>query len=147
MKIIQHNKKIFHDYLVLETKEAGIVLKGTEVKSLRDSHLKLNEAFCRFKGHELFLVEAEITPYAYAKFFNHEADRDRKLLLSKRELRNWKAKVMEKGLTIVPIKMYFNDEGLAKVEIALVKGKHLYDKREDLKQKDIQREIDRHMKR
>jgi SsrA-binding protein len=147
MKIIQHNKKVYHEYFILESKEAGIVLKGTEVKSLRENRLNITEAFCKFTNNELFLVGAQISTYSHAKFFNHEPDRERKLLLKKRELRQWKSKVMEKGLTIVPIKIYFNDEGLVKAEIALVKGKHLYDKREDLKKKDIQREIEKNLKR
>jgi len=146
MKIIQNNKQAYREYFILEKKEAGISLLGTEVKSLREGRLNLDEAFCKFKGHELFLVEAQISGYSHATFFNHGPERDRKLLLSKRELRQWKAKVMEKGFTIVPLKLYFNEHNLVKVEIALVKGKHLYDKREDLKQKAIQREVERSQK-
>ena len=142
MKIVRNNKQAYREYFILEKKEAGLSLLGTEVKSLREGHLNLDDAFCKFKGHELFLIKAKISAYSHASFFNHDPERDRKLLLNKRELRQWKTKVMEKGLTIVPLKLYFNEQNLAKVEIALVKGKRLFDKREDLKRKAVQRDIE-----
>jgi len=146
MKIIQKNKNAYRNYEIIEKFEAGISLTGTEVKSLRDGRINFKEGFCRFKKNELFLVGVNISTYSYAKYFNHEPERDRKLLLHKRELRRLKSKVMEKGLSIVPILIYFNEKNLIKVEIGLGRGKNLFDKREDLKKKTIKREIERSLK-
>lgn len=143
MKIIIKNKTAYHQYQILETFEAGLALKGTEVKSLREGRVNIKESYCRFMEGELFLVGANISPYSHARFFNHDPDRHRKLLLHRRELRKLHAKVKEKGLTIVPIMLYFNEKGLAKMQIGLGRGKHIYDKREDLKKKTIQREVER----
>ncbi len=146
MKIIQKNKNAYRNYEILEKFEAGIELTGTEVKSLRDGKINFKEGFCRFKKHELFLTGINISAYSYAKYFNHDPERDRKLLLHKRELRKLKSKVMEKGFSIIPIIVYFNENNLVKVEIGLGRGKNLYDKREDLKKKTINREIEKTFK-
>jgi len=146
VKIIVKNKKAFHDYEILEKLEAGISLVGTEVKSLRNGQVSLKEAFCVFRDNELFLVKANVTPYSHGNIYNHEPERERRLLLHRRELRRLHAKVMEKGLTIVPLLLYFTQKGLIKVEIGLARGKHLVDKREDLKKKTIQREIERNLR-
>jgi SsrA-binding protein len=137
------NKRISFEYFVVETLIAGIVLSGTEIKSIREGKASLSESFCAFKGHELFVREMHIAEYTYGTYNNHEPKRERKLLLNFRELRKLSTKVKEKGFTIVPSVLFIDDKGRAKLEIALVRGKHHYDKREDLKKKDSKREIDR----
>ncbi len=139
------NKKASHEYQFLDTYEAGIMLTGTEIKSIRLSKVNFSDSYCLYIGEELFLRGLHISPYEMGNIQNHEAKRDRKLLLKKRELLKWLARVKEEGLTMVPTRIFINDKGLAKVEIALAKGKKLYDKREDIKKKDMKREIDRHM--
>ncbi len=141
------NKRASHEYFFLEKYVAGIVLTGTEIKSIRSGKASLVDAYCMFEEDELFIVGMHIAEYTYGTYNNHFPKRVRKLLLTARELKKLKNKVKDKGLTIIPITLFINDRGLAKVEIALAKGKHFYDKREDLKKKDSQREIDRHMKR
>ncbi len=143
MKIIGKNKWAYHQYTILETLEAGMVLKGTEVKSLREGRVNFKESYCRFLDSELYLIGANISPYSHARFFNHDPERPRKLLLHRRQLNRLRSKVQEKGLTLVPLTLYFNEKGYAKVEIGLGRGKHTFDKREDLKKKTIQREIER----
>jgi SsrA-binding protein len=137
------NKRISFEYFVVETLIAGIVLSGTEIKSIREGKASLSESFCAFKGHELFVREMHIAEYTYGTYNNHEPKRERKLLLNFRELRKLSTKVKEKGFTIVPSVLFIDEKGRAKLEIALVRGKHHYDKREDLKKKDSKREIDR----
>ncbi len=141
------NKRASHEYFFLEKYIAGIVLTGTEIKSIRSGKASLADAYCVFEEDELFVVGMHIAEYSYGTYNNHFPKRVRKLLLTARELKKLKNKVKDKGLTIIPITLFINDRGLAKLEIALAKGKHFYDKREDLKKKDSQREIDRHMKR
>ncbi len=141
------NKRANREYFLLEKYVAGIVLTGTEIKSIRNGKANLSDAYCVFENGELFVRAMHIAEYEYGTYNNHLAKRDRKLLLTKRELKKLNTKVKEKGLTIVPTVLFINERGLAKLEIALARGKHYYDKREDLKKKDIQREIDRHMKR
>lgn len=141
-KLITQNKKARHDYNLEDRFEAGIVLQGTEVKSLRDGRANLRDAFAGFKGQELYLMGAHISPYTQGNVHNHEPVRDRKLLLHKRELRRLEGKVRSSGYTLIPTKMYFKD-GRAKVEIALAKGKTKYDKRRDLAKKDAERQIER----
>ncbi len=141
------NKRASHEYFFLEKYVAGIVLTGTEIKSIRSGKASLTDAYCVFEEDELFVVGMHIAEYSYGTYNNHFPKRVRKLLLTARELKKLKNKVKDKGLTIIPITLFINDRGLAKLEIALAKGKHFYDKREDLKKKDSQREIDRHMKR
>lgn len=137
-----NNKKAYHEYFITDTYEAGIVLFGTEIKSIRQGKANLSDSYCSFKGNELFVIGMHISEYDNASFKSHDPKRERKLLLTSRELRKLKIQVNEKGFTIVPTKMYIK-KGLCKVEIALAKGKHTYDKKESLKEKDIDREIER----
>lgn len=146
MKIVQKNKNAYRIYNIEDKFEAGLELLGTEVKSIREGRINIKESYCRFKGAELFLLKANITPYAHSSFFNHEPDRKRKLLLHKRELRKLQSSVMQKGYTIVPLMVYFNEKGLIKLEIGLGKGKNIHDKREDLKDKAIKRDVAREIK-
>ncbi|HOO31885.1 MAG TPA: SsrA-binding protein SmpB [Thermotogota bacterium] len=146
MKIVVSNKNAYRNFDIDEKFEAGIELTGTEVKSIRDGRINIKESFCRFKDHELFLLKANISPYTHAKYFNHEPERKRKLLLHKRELRKLKNAVMQKGYSIIPLKVYFNTKGLAKMEIGLGKGKNIRDKREDLKNKAIKRDLEKELK-
>jgi SsrA-binding protein len=141
-KNITRNRKAFHDYFVTETWEAGIMLVGSEVKSLREGKINLGDAFGRFERGELWLYKAHISPYTQANKQNHEPERVRKLLLHKRELHRMQGKAQEAGYTLIPLSMYFKD-GRVKVELGLCKGKKLYDKREDLRKKDHAREMDR----
>jgi SsrA-binding protein len=138
------NRKASFEYYLLEKFIAGIVLTGTEIKSIRQGKASLSEAFCVFSQEELFIREMHIAEYTFGTHYNHEPKRDRKLLLNARELKKLRTKFNEKGLAIIPVLMFINEKGLAKVEIALAKGKHHYDKRESLKKKDMKREIDRH---
>ncbi len=137
------NKKASFEFFLLEKFTSGIVLTGTEIKSIRKGKVSINEAYCNFIDGELFIINMHIAEYEYGTYNNHEPKRNRKLLLNKRELRKIKSKLDEKGLTLVPTYLYINAKGFAKLEIALAKGKKLYDKRETLKQKDTQREMDR----
>ncbi len=143
MKIEIRNKKAGFEYYLLEDFIAGIVLSGTEIKSIRSGKASLKEAYCSFSGNELFVRNMHISPYSYGSYNNHEPKRERKLLLTTRELKKLKAGIEEKGNTLIPVLLFINDKGLAKLKIALAKGKKLHDKRETLKNKDIQREIDR----
>lgn len=144
-KIICKNKKAFHEYFIENSFEAGIVLLGTEVKSLRLGKAQLVDSYAVLKGEELFLLNAHISPYTHASRDNHEPTRSRKLLIHKSELRKLVGKVKEKGLTLIPLKMYFKNSKV-KVEIGLVKGKKLHDKREVLKQKAMSKDIQRALK-
>lgn len=146
-KVNIKNKKASFEYEFIEEFEAGIQLTGTEIKSLREGKASIKEGYCIFKSGELFLKNINISPYAEGSYNNHEALRDRKLLLHKKEIEKLSKKMKDVGLTIIPTKMYLNDRGWAKVKIALAKGKKLYDKRESLKQKDDRRQIDRMMKK
>jgi SsrA-binding protein len=137
------NKKAGHEYFLLQEFTAGIQLSGTEIKSIRDGKASIVDAYCTFKGNELFVINMHIAEYTYGTYNNHEPKRDRKLLLTKRELRKLQTKVKERGFTIVPTLLFINEKGLAKLSIALAKGKHHFDKRETLKNKDHQREIER----
>lgn len=138
------NKKASFEYFLTEDFIAGIILTGTEIKSVREGKANLTDAYCQFIGSELFVKNLHISEYKYGTYANHEPKRDRKLLLSKRELRKLQTKTDEKGLTIIPTLLFINEKGLAKLKIAIAKGKKNYDKRETLKTKDTQREIDRH---
>ncbi len=141
------NKRISWEYFLIEKLVAGIVLTGTEIKSIREGKANLADAFCVFDGGELFVRNMHIAEYSYGTYNNHLAKRDRKLLLNRKELKKFNIKVKEKSMTIVPVVLFVNEKGLAKLEIALAKGKHFYDKRNSLKDKDHKREMDRHMKR
>ncbi|MDH3974626.1 MAG: SsrA-binding protein SmpB [Deltaproteobacteria bacterium] len=145
IKIICQNKKAFHDYFVEETFEAGLVLVGTEVKSLRAGKAQLVDSYAVFQGEELFLLNAHISHYSHASRDNHDPTRTRKLLLNKKELQRLLGKTKERGLSIVPLKLYFS-RGRVKVEIALVKGKKLHDKRETLKKKAMGKDMERELK-
>ena len=128
---------------VLERVEAGLALVGTEVKSIREGGLNFSDAYVDFRGGELFLVGCRIAPYSHGNLMNHAPDRDRKLLLNRREIKKLHNKIRETGLTIVPLLLFISPEGYAKIEIALAKGKKMYDKRETLKEKDNRREMER----
>jgi len=146
IKVVCQNKKAYHDYFIDETMEAGIVLVGTEVKSLRLGMANLKDSYARVKDSELFLVNTHISPYKQAdRFTQPEPDRTRKLLLHKQEISKLIGKTKEKGYTLVPTKIYFKN-GRAKVEIALAKGKKLFDKREAIKKKTVEREMERAVK-
>ncbi len=145
-KLICNNKKAYHDFFIEEKFEAGMVLKGTEVKSLRMGKANLNDSFALVKSGEAFLHNLHISPYDFGNRENHDPDRMRKLLLHKKEIIKLFSKVREQGYSIVPLRLYFK-EGLVKVEMGLAKGKKLYDKREDLKTKDSKRDIAQALKR
>jgi len=147
MKLVAQNKKARHDYHIIESIEAGIVLAGTEVKSLREGRANLRDSFAVLEGGEVILRGLHISPYSHTSDTKLEPRRDRKLLLNKREIKKLIGKVQEKGLTLVALKIYFNDRGRAKVELALAKGKREYDKRHDMAERDAKREIQRAMKR
>ncbi len=142
-KIEIKNKKASFEYFLVEEYSAGIVLTGTEIKSIRAGKASISEAYCAFSGHELFVRNMHISPYSHASFSNHEPKRERKLLLTARELKKLKTRIDERGYTLVPVLLYINEKGLAKLDIALAKGKKKYDKRETIKQKDVQRDLDR----
>jgi len=139
-KLICNNKKAFHDYFIEERFEAGMVLQGTEVKSLRNGKANLNDAFATVKNGEAFLHNFHILPYDFGNRENHDPDRMRKLLLHKKEIAKLFSKIREQGYTLIPLRIYFKD-GKVKAEIGLAKGKKLHDKRETLKKKDMQRDI------
>lgn len=139
------NKKAYFNYEIAEKYEAGIELTGTEIKSIRDGKVSLTDAYCKFKKGELF-VKMKISEYIHGGVYNHDPDRIRKLLLTKRELKKLEKKVIEAAYTIIPLRLYINEKGLAKLEIALAKGKKKYDKRESLRQKDMIRENQRQHK-
>ena len=145
IKVVCQNKKARFDYHILEVIEAGMVLLGTEVKSLRQGRAHLKDSYARVKDGELFLMQSHISPYSHAYHDNHDPDRVRKLLVHKREIKRLQGKTQEKGLTLVPLKIYFKD-GKAKVELGLARGKRTYDKRETLKRKTEQRELERAIK-
>ncbi len=137
------NRKASFEYEWVEQFEAGIVLKGTEIKSIREGKISLAGAYCYMHDDQLFVKGMNITPYADSSFHNHDPIRERKLLLKKSELKKVRAKTEEKGFTIIPTKLYINSRGFAKVGIALARGKKLYDKRESIKKKDQDRELQR----
>jgi SsrA-binding protein len=141
-KLICQNKKAYHNYFIEDKYEAGVSLLGTEVKSLRDGKANLGDSYAKIKNGEVFLVDAHISAYRFGNRFNHDPLRPRKLLLHKREIRRLIGKVQEKGLTLIPLRLYFL-AGKAKVELGLAKGKKLFDKREDLKRKTMEREMER----
>ncbi len=142
-KINIKNKKASFEYHLLERLIAGIVLTGTEIKSIRNGKASIQEAYCSFEKDELFVRNMHISQYDYGTYNNHDPKRDRKLLLTARELKKLKTKTTEKGFTIIPTLLFINEKGFAKLEIALAKGKKMYDKRQDIKKKDTRREIER----
>ena len=141
-KLICQNKKARYNYSIEDTYEAGIALMGTEVKSLREGRANLGDSYGKIENGEIFLVDAHISPYNFGNRFNHDPLRTRKLLLHKKEIRRLIGKVQERGFTLIPLRLYFSN-GKAKVELGLGKGKKLFDKRETLKRKTMQREMER----
>ena len=137
------NKKASFEYNFISNYKAGIMLTGTEIKSIRDGKASLNEAFCIFMEEGLWIKNMHIAEYSHGSYNNHEPKRLRKLLLNKAELLKLQSKMKEKGNTIVPIQLFFNERGIAKIEIALARGKKMFDKREDIKKRDVQREMNR----
>jgi SsrA-binding protein len=146
-RTVAQNRKARHDYFVLETFECGIVLTGTEIKSVRDGKVNLKEGYALIRGGELWLVGVHISPYEKGSYYNHEPLRDRKLLMKRHEILRLFAKVREKGLTLVPLSVYLKEGKRAKVELALVKGKLLHDKRDSLAERDAKRDIERAVRR
>lgn len=145
VKNVAVNRKAYHDFIILDIYEAGIVLKGTEVKSVREGKVSLRESFAQFEDGELYLMNMHISPYLYGNIFNVDPKRKRKLLLHRPEINRLKGQVQEKGLTLVPLKIYFK-RGLVKIELALARGKRLFDKRKALAEKDARRELEREIK-
>ena len=141
-KVITTNRKAFHDFNIFDKYEAGIVLTGTEIKSIRKSAINLKDSFCKIEDNEIFLYKCHISPYEQGNRYNHESERVRKLLLTKKEILKMQNKVKQDGYTIVPLEVYIV-KGFAKIQIGLAKGKKLYDKRETLAKKDQKRDIDR----
>lgn len=146
MAIEIKNKKASYKYFLVDEYTAGIQLTGTEMKSIRVGKASIVEAFCKFKNDELFLINAYIAEYENGSHANHKPKRERKLLLNRSELTKIQKKTRDQGQTIVPLEMYINERGLVKVRISIAKGKKLHDKRDDLKDKDVQRDIDRRLK-
>jgi SsrA-binding protein len=144
-KVVATNRKAFHDYFIQDRVEAGLALTGTEVKSLRGGRANLKDSFVHFRGGEAFLVGVHISPYSAGSWTNHEPERDRKLLLHRREIDKWSGAVATRGVTCIPLRLYFR-KGRAKAEIALVKGKQLHDKRDAIRERDLKREADREIR-
>ena len=146
MKVVTTNRRARHDHEILETFEAGMVLVGSEVKSLRDGQANLKDSYATVRDGELWLVGCHIAPYAFSRLGGHDPERERKLLLHRREIDRVASKVAEKGLTLVPLRIYFTD-GKAKIELGLGRGKRSYDKRQSLRAKEQKREMDRALRR
>ena len=140
------NRQAYHEYFIDAKYEAGMVLLGTEVKSLRAGRASFNDSYCLIQKGEIWIKSLHIAEFSHGTVNNHDPLRDRKLLLEKREIKKIEAKLKEKGYTLVPLRIFFNEKNLAKIEIGLARGKKLFDKRESIKQKDIEREIKRYLK-
>lgn len=140
------NKKAYFEYHILEKFVAGLGLLGTEIKSIREGKVNINDSFCTFLSSDLYIRNMHISEYSHGSFYNHEAKRDRQLLLKKKELKKLKMKLDEKGLTIIPLKIFISKRGFAKLEIALAQGKKDFDKRESIKERDSKRELARIIK-
>lgn len=147
MKIIAKNKKAFFNYEILESYEAGVSLLGSEVKSIREGRISLKESYAEIKDGEAFLLNCHISPYEAANRFNHDPMREKKLLLHKQEMKRLAGKIKEKGLTLIPTKVTITDKGIVKVEISLAKGKRAYQKREAIRERDRDRELQAELKR
>ena len=137
------NRQATYEFELLDKYIAGLVWMGTEIKSIREGKVNLQDGYCYFNDGELFVKGVNITPYAQGTHYNHEAQRERKLMLKRIELKKLERKVEEKGLTLVPVRLFINDRGFAKLEIALARGKKTHDKRENIKERDAKRELDR----
>ncbi|MFH0702302.1 MAG: SsrA-binding protein SmpB [bacterium] len=144
-KVITTNKKAFHEFHIFETYQAGIVLTGTEVKSIRAGRINLKDGFAKIENGEIWLYNTHISPYDMGNRYNHEPERKRKLLLTKQEIRKLIGKIKESGYTLIPLKLYFSN-GWAKIELGLAKGKKLYDKREAIAKKTVKRDLERALK-
>lgn len=140
------NKRASFEYYLVQEFTAGIQLTGTEIKSIRDGKANIADAYCSFTGEELFVRNMHIAEYTFGTHYNHEPRRDRKLLLTRRELKKLAVKVKERGFTIIPVLLFINEKGLAKLNIALARGKHSFDKRETLKKKDMEMDVRRYEK-
>lgn len=147
MEVIDTNRKAKYEYTFIDEYTAGIQLQGTEIKSIRNKDVSIAEGYCTFKGDELYVLNMHIAPYEQGTHYNHEPKRERKLLLTRNELKKLKNKLKDKGLTIIPTRLFISDGGYAKLNIALAKGKKTHDKRDSIKDKDVKREMDRAMKR
>jgi SsrA-binding protein len=145
-KVVATNRKAQRDYSILETIEAGIELKGSEVKSIRAGKINLNDSFARLEGSQIILYNTHISPYEEASYLNVEPTRPRRLLLHKNQIRKLSGRLTQRGFTLVPLKAYFNDRGFAKVELALCKGKKLYDRRQAIKRRELELETRRILK-
>lgn len=137
------NRQASFEFELLDKYIAGLVLRGTEIKSIREGKVNLQDGFCYFNDGELYVRGINITPYAQGTHYNHEAQRERKLLLKRFEIKKLERKVEEKGLTLVPVRLFINDRGFAKLEIALARGKKMHDKRDSIKERDAKRDLDR----
>lgn len=137
------NRSAYYEYQIDDKLDAGMVLTGTEVKSLRGGKASFNDSYCLFQGDELYVRSLHISEYTQGTYNNHNPVRERKLLLHKKELRKWQQKIKEKGYTIIPLRIFFSESGKAKIQIGLAKGKKLHDKRESIKERDAKRELDR----
>ena len=146
IKVIARNRAARHDYEILETYEAGIVLAGTEVRSLRERPPSLTEAFCLVRGGEAWIIGLHIPPFSHGNIANRDPDRRRKLLLHKRQIRSIDAQLRAKGMALIPLQLYFDESNRAKLTIAVARGKKLYDKRQDMAKRDSDRELRRAMK-
>lgn len=147
MEVIDTNRKAKYEYAFIDKYTAGLQLQGTEIKSIRNKDVSISEGYCTFIDDELFILNMHIAHYEQGTYNNHEPKRQRKLLLNKNELKKLSGKLKDKGLTIIPTRLFISDNGFAKLNIALAKGKKIHDKRDSLKDKDTKREIDRMMKR
>ncbi|HOI45605.1 MAG TPA: SsrA-binding protein SmpB [Candidatus Aminicenantes bacterium] len=147
MKVLATNKPAYHDYEILETYEAGISLLGSEVKSIRDGRISLKESYAELKNGEVILVKCHISPYEAANIFNHEPLRDRKLLLHHGEIKRLSGKILERGLTLIPTRVFVNERGKIKIELGLGRGRKAYEKRDVIKKRDADREIRAELKK
>lgn len=145
IKIVTTNRRARHEYHIEDTLEAGLVLQGTEVKSIREGRVNLQEAYCTVENGEMLLLNCHISPYSHGNQFNHDPLRPRKLLMHRREIDRWGKAVAQQGYTIVPLKLYFRN-GYAKMEIGLAKGKKLYDKRADIAERETKRRLEQTMR-
>ena len=144
--IVFKNRKARHNYFFIQELEAGIVLRGSEIKSIREGKLSFKDSYASIEAGEIWLFNLHINPYKYDSNFAPDPERKRKLLFNRREIKKIRSQVDEKGITLIPVEIYINNKGLAKIKIALAKGKRQYDKREDIKKKDVMRDIQRNMK-
>ncbi len=146
MKNITVNKKALHEYEIIEKFEAGMVLRGSEVKSIREGKVNLKDAYVLIREREAFLINSHISAYSNASYNNHEPERERKLLMNRKEIKKVHKNVKERGFSLIALRMYFNNKGFVKVEIALAKGKRLWEKKQKIKDRDIKKDVDRELK-